>query len=110
MIRRPPRSTLFPYTTLFRSLQKVRQQVEASGLAGTIGADQGVNAAAPHLEVDALDCDEALEFLGEPPGLENDVVGHAQRLGGGRLSMKASIPARPSACAKLREITPEASS
>src|SRR5258707_11635008 len=24
MIRRPPRSTLFPYTTLFRSVQKVR--------------------------------------------------------------------------------------
>src|SRR5258705_8703603 len=24
MIRRPPRSTLFPYTTLFRSLSKVR--------------------------------------------------------------------------------------
>src|SRR2546426_6084964 len=23
MIRRPPRSTLFPYTTLFRSLQKI---------------------------------------------------------------------------------------
>src|SRR3712207_7163992 len=26
MIRRPPRSTLFPYTTLFRSLDKARQQ------------------------------------------------------------------------------------
>src|SRR2546430_13572118 len=25
MIRRPPRSTLFPYTTLFRSLDKVRR-------------------------------------------------------------------------------------
>src|SRR2546425_5139146 len=25
MIRRPPRSTLFPYTTLFRSLQKVHR-------------------------------------------------------------------------------------
>src|SRR3712207_8952763 len=25
MIRRPPRSTLFPYTTLFRSAQSVRQ-------------------------------------------------------------------------------------
>src|SRR5258708_11561717 len=25
MIRRPPRSTLFPYTTLFRSLMKSRQ-------------------------------------------------------------------------------------
>src|SRR3712207_8465005 len=25
MIRRPPRSTLFPYTTLFRSLRRVRR-------------------------------------------------------------------------------------
>src|SRR2546427_945215 len=27
MIRRPPRSTLFPYTTLFRSLQRLRHGV-----------------------------------------------------------------------------------
>src|SRR3712207_8847873 len=27
MIRRPPRSTLFPYTTLFRSMQGLRQWV-----------------------------------------------------------------------------------
>src|SRR3712207_8766357 len=27
MIRRPPRSTLFPYTTLFRSLRDPRRQV-----------------------------------------------------------------------------------
>src|SRR5438045_7581211 len=26
MIRRPPRSTLFPYTTLFRSAQRVRHE------------------------------------------------------------------------------------
>src|SRR5690554_7648083 len=26
MLRRPPRSTLFPYTTLFRSLEDVRDQ------------------------------------------------------------------------------------
>src|SRR5690349_23826293 len=38
MLRRPPRSTLFPYTTLFRSRETVvaalvvRQQVEARGL------------------------------------------------------------------------------
>src|SRR5256885_9368406 len=40
MIRRPPRSTLFPYTTLFRSLEEVpeadveaqdRREVEGSG-------------------------------------------------------------------------------
>src|SRR2546427_3401426 len=29
MIRRPPRSTLFPYTTLFRSLRQARQQAPA---------------------------------------------------------------------------------
>src|SRR5258707_6981574 len=31
MIRRPPRSTLFPYTTLFRSLR------EAGGVVGGVG-------------------------------------------------------------------------
>src|SRR2546430_13729792 len=30
MIRRPPRSTLFPYTTLFRSLDQTRR-IEADG-------------------------------------------------------------------------------
>src|SRR5438309_7662162 len=29
MIRRPPRSTLFPYTTLFRSLRGLRDRYEA---------------------------------------------------------------------------------
>src|SRR2546430_11958310 len=28
MIRRPPRSTLFPYTTLFRSLERAQQTAE----------------------------------------------------------------------------------
>src|SRR5256885_8355529 len=32
MIRRPPRSTLFPYTTLFRSLN-VREAVHVAGIA-----------------------------------------------------------------------------
>src|SRR2546429_6084436 len=29
MIRRPPRSTLFPYTTLFRSAEETREKLEA---------------------------------------------------------------------------------
>src|SRR5256885_11929497 len=33
MIRRPPRSTLFPYTTLFRSPPPVTQQPDKSGTA-----------------------------------------------------------------------------
>src|SRR2546422_2763897 len=32
MIRRPPRSTLFPYTTLFRSLKSFGHPIGASGL------------------------------------------------------------------------------
>src|SRR3712207_7835450 len=39
MIRRPPRSTLFPYTTLFRSrLQIARRQV----VGRQVGEDRGV--------------------------------------------------------------------
>src|SRR3712207_7116463 len=42
MIRRPPRSTLFPYTTLFRSPQpvvgQVRVQLLGLALAATLGA------------------------------------------------------------------------
>src|SRR2546426_5077961 len=48
MIRRPPRSTLFPYTTLFRSLVRARgrrarameraAQGDSDGLASTMGA------------------------------------------------------------------------
>src|SRR3712207_8680597 len=36
MIRRPPRSTLFPYTTLFRSLvrEETRERIAVTALAG----------------------------------------------------------------------------
>src|SRR2546427_4806022 len=36
MIRRPPRSTLFPYTTLFRSLQKRSDRARRGDLADQI--------------------------------------------------------------------------
>src|SRR2546425_7691746 len=35
MIRRPPRSTLFPYTTLFRSPSTARPSRRTSGLPGS---------------------------------------------------------------------------
>src|SRR5690606_41430269 len=38
MLRRPPRSTLFPYTTLFRSSDKLLDLV---GLGGKSAADKG---------------------------------------------------------------------
>src|SRR5256885_12985505 len=36
MIRRPPRSTLFPYTTLFRSPEALRQGGCGNGLLGPV--------------------------------------------------------------------------
>src|SRR3712207_8958668 len=42
MIRRPPRSTLFPYTTLFRSEQRCRDRCPA--LRGIDGAGPGFEA------------------------------------------------------------------
>src|SRR3712207_9320314 len=49
MIRRPPRSTLFPYTTLFRSLSQ-------QGLVGALMAG-----AAVHLQRVAMDADPGLD-------------------------------------------------
>src|SRR2546426_7006482 len=43
MIRRPPRSTLFPYTTLFRSLQHGQAIRHATGRPGEVD-DEGSTA------------------------------------------------------------------
>src|SRR3712207_8714619 len=39
MIRRPPRSTLFPYTTLFRSTPRASQVLREGGGGGGVAAD-----------------------------------------------------------------------
>src|SRR2546430_16643896 len=46
MIRRPPRSTLFPYTTLFRSLQETMQN-----LVGIIRRESELRQALKKIEV-----------------------------------------------------------
>src|SRR6266496_4753093 len=40
MIRRPPRSTLFPYTTLFRSLRGLARDEVGLARRGLVGADR----------------------------------------------------------------------
>src|SRR2546421_8633334 len=47
MIRRPPRSTLFPYTTLFRSVEREPQHAAALGEALEFGDGQDAGAAQP---------------------------------------------------------------
>src|SRR5258705_2881076 len=61
MIRRPPRSTLFPYTTLFRSLDRVGIEVRAPLLVALetqvgkhIGAQLFVDAADLHLHASGV--------------------------------------------------------
>src|SRR5260221_4821248 len=66
MIRRPPRSTLFPYTTLFRS------RVDGTGLRSRIGRERVLDRPrAPRVERgDRRDVDEALG-----PGFEGGFGG-----------------------------------
>src|SRR2546430_8416792 len=58
MIRRPPRSTLFPYTTLFRSdrggrwIEFLRERGEAAGAAAArLGLDTAEPASAPSVRL-----------------------------------------------------------
>src|SRR5256885_7512424 len=45
MIRRPPRSTLFPYTTLFRSVRTITSSVCAIAIVAVVGAVLGQSGA-----------------------------------------------------------------
>src|SRR5256885_8000824 len=52
MIRRPPRSTLFPYTTLFRSVAPLRREAGVAAVgpgdpAAAAAQDEGVDRARP---------------------------------------------------------------
>src|SRR2546422_11175095 len=69
MIRRPPRSTLFPYTTLFRSerdIEGVAEPDEARGLVGRVDHQHAaldlrlVGDDAHHASVDAREPDDDL--------------------------------------------------
>src|SRR2546429_9691351 len=43
MIRRPPRSTLFPYTTLFRSIGKIRPGMRRRDLLTVFTTEGGIS-------------------------------------------------------------------
>src|SRR2546425_4743527 len=96
MIRRPPRSTLFPYTTLFRSVADPELLQDASEVGGVLGAvplflerpvavvaDQDVEAVAVDRERQAV----LPEDLVEDDGIAVEIFGGAEvegeELGGG---------------------------
>src|SRR2546426_4690720 len=58
MIRRPPRSTLFPYTTLFRSLRKSRGVETMPARASGKGLVKQIHLCAFAAAIDALEGDQ----------------------------------------------------
>src|SRR3712207_7954702 len=81
MIRRPPRSTLFPYTTLFRSHLPVGEREEVAD--DLVVLPVGVALVARELaDVLAVDEQRAVDERGEDPQEERGVVGGVRRARG----------------------------
>src|SRR2546430_14756040 len=96
MIRRPPRSTLFPYTTLFRSIEQVARRpalvaVDVPDLQLAVDDDRVLDAqscdrlahrvlVARGLEARAVHADYAQPLLGVAPVPLSDVGERAQRV------------------------------
>src|SRR3712207_7629508 len=89
MIRRPPRSTLFPYTTLFRSAASVAQELRRS----TLSARGAQPAQPPHQQRVGLECRRPVD-----QGVEHLVVagrGQAEAVTDGRLLGTGPAPPLP---------------
>src|SRR5258708_9190522 len=69
MIRRPPRSTLFPYTTLFRSLSRVLLPVVRYPVGAVRGGAEGVPRAPAGRPVPADRSEEHTSELQSPDHL-----------------------------------------
>src|SRR5256885_17142842 len=68
MIRRPPRSTLFPYTTLFRSLRRIKvaaQRHRPAHVDHQHGRGLGAELRPVNLEVIGLEADRPLRSRSE---------------------------------------------
>src|SRR3989442_4674451 len=69
MIRRPPRSTLFPYTTLFRSDRLTEDELDSWIFSATSGTDQWI-------------------LIGGPPCQAYSVAGRSRNKGKDRKSTR----------------------
>src|SRR2546422_8859812 len=69
MIRRPPRSTLFPYTTLFRSVVKTRDQADDGRFAGSARTHKRAHLSRLNLESNVFQ-DRAIGTVAEAHSLE----------------------------------------
>jgi hypothetical protein len=58
--------------------EELGQHVEAGGLAGAVGTDQGVDGPAHDAQADAIDGDKSGKFFCEILGFEDDVATHTR--------------------------------
>src|SRR5438034_9280420 len=75
MLRRPPRSTLFPYTTLFRSLPPDQRQTDPAPRAGDAGFRHERQARHPaNVAIDVRDHAPAIGGGGRRLGIEQQAA------------------------------------
>src|SRR3712207_7079858 len=77
MIRRPPRSTLFPYTTLFRSAE---EDAHERGLAGPVLAQETYDLTFRETKVDRVVGGQRAEPLGDAGEAEERSEEHTSEL------------------------------
>src|SRR3712207_9320406 len=77
MIRRPPRSTLFPYTTFFRSAQRVNANVRSMGMALTSCTPP--ESGEPIFDIGDDEMEIGIGIHGEP-GIERKEIEPADRI------------------------------
>src|SRR2546430_7517097 len=99
MIRRPPRSTLFPYTTLFRSALITRGLAEITRLGVALGAEPSTFAGLAGMGDLILTATGPLSRnhqlgveLGEGKRLEDALAGRAAVVEGGDTARPAGTP------------------
>src|SRR3712207_8868969 len=93
MIRRPPRSTLFPYTTLFRSAAKVSAEI-----AATRGVPEGKDVVSPSRHAEFSDPDSLLDWVemladetGLPVGIKSAVDRKSTRLNSSHANISYAV-------------------
>src|SRR3712207_8397790 len=89
MIRRPPRSTLFPYTTLFRSDQAALAQRDHLGQQRASGRGDGDRVADGGLE--PLDLELHPDHPLDPPGPQRAEIGRSTRLNSSHANISYAV-------------------
>src|SRR5438477_8532501 len=89
-MRRPPRSPLFPYTTLFRSLRRPAQRHGAALVQGVVDADGSAGAGAVDVRA-ALQCRADRPVLAVAAAGRNRIDRKSTRLNSSHMSISYAV-------------------